>query len=219
MISFRLLFLFLFISHFGYAQYVEVKTGIGRAGFTAFKRVDRHIHSDHLGGACYLFSVSYETKKYKNQFLKGGIRIERFAGTLNTMSNFLGTTQNVSTFMAKTFLGLDFTPVRIKIDPLILESGINVGVLLHHRLDGFVASTTGGVSDPSRMLSKSDIRTIYAGMHVTAKYQIPVNSELYVFPAITTYIGLGNELKNHPYKLHALRTTFGLGLGKRVSAN
>lgn len=199
------------------AQIVEVKAGIGRAHFTPLRKVDRHIHSDHIGGANYLLTINYETKKYRNQFIKAGLRLERYAGTLNTMSNFLGYTQNISTYMAKTILGLDITPVRLKIDPLILECGINLAVLIHHRLDGFVTSTTGGALDPSSMLSKSDIRTIYAGTHATAKYQIPVNSELYVFPAITTYIGFGNELRPNPYSLHALRTTLGIGMGKRLN--
>lgn len=211
-----LLFTCFILTHHTDAQQLECKIGIGRSSYLPLKRVDRHIHSDHSSGMAYLLSASYDITTRKKTFVKAGIRIEHYSGTLNAQSNFLGSTENLSAVLGKTLIGFDFTPIRLNVDPIVFELGMNVSVLMHHRMSGIHESSTMGIPQPSYTLSRKDLNTFYTGLHTSIKYNLKLNARYYCFPFLSCYLGLSNELITYPYKLHSLRNHLGIGFGKKI---
>lgn len=198
------------------AQQLEYKMAVGRSVYIPIKPADRHVQYDHAGGLCYLFAASYENKKQRKNFPKIGIRLEHYAGELNTQSNYMGFAGISSASLSKTLLGIDFTLLRLKLNHFILESGVNLGVMVQHKLSGYNTSTIGSANDPVRMLTRDDLRLTYFGLHASVRYPMPINSVYYCFPVFDSYLGLSQELLSSPVKVHALRTTFGVGIGKKI---
>jgi hypothetical protein len=72
--------------------------------------------------ACAIYlPASYENKKQRKNFPKIGIRLEHYAGELNTQSNYMVFAGISSASLSKTLLGIDFTLLRLKLNILYLN--------------------------------------------------------------------------------------------------